>query len=92
MIEDSTDDIELLLLQLRQGNYDPEYLQVESKEELLLALEEKWDIILSDYSMPLFDGLSALRLVREKNPDIPFILVSGIIGEELAVKLMKTGA
>jgi len=92
MIEDSTDDIELLLFQLRQGNYDPDYRQVESKEELLVALEEEWDIILSDYSMPLFDGLSALRLVREKDTDIPFILVSGTIGEELAVKLMKTGA
>lgn len=48
--------------------------------------------MLSDYSMPLFDGLSALRRVRESDPELPFILVSGIIGEELAVKLMKEGA
>ncbi len=92
MIEDSIDDIELLLMQLRQGNYEPLHRQVETREEVSKALEEEWDIVLSDYSMPLFDGLSALKLVREKDPDLPFILVSGIIGEELAVKIMKSGA
>lgn len=92
MIEDSIDDVELLLLQLRLGNYDPVYRQVETREEVAEALKGDWDIVLSDYSMPLFDGLSALRLVRESDPELPFILVSGIIGEELAVKLMKEGA
>lgn len=83
MIEDSIDDVELLLLQLRLGNYDPVYRQVETREEVAEALKGDWDIVLSDYSMPLFDGLSALRLVRESDPELLFILVSGIIVKNL---------
>lgn len=93
IVEDSEDDRELLLMKLNQGNYEPLYSQVETKADLVKELESgTWDIVLSDYSMPLFDGLSALQTVREKDLDIPFIIISGNIGEEVAVKAMKSGA
>ncbi|MCA0387337.1 MAG: response regulator [Bacteroidetes bacterium] len=93
IVEDSEDDRELLLMKLRQGNYEPQFSQVETKEDLLNAFkQQRWDIVLSDYSMPMFDGISALRTVRELDPDIPFIIISGNIGEEVAVMAMKSGA
>ena len=93
IIEDSEDDKELILLELKRGGYNPEYLHVQSREAFDCALvEQDWDIILSDYSMPNFDGLSALTTVKEKEFDIPFILISGTIGEDVAVAAMKRGA
>ncbi|MBN8544986.1 MAG: response regulator [Ignavibacteria bacterium] len=93
IVEDSEDDRELLLMKLRQGNYEPQFSQVETKQDLLKAFEQQhWDIVLSDYSMPMFDGIAALRTVRELDPDVPFIIISGNIGEEVAVMAMKSGA
>lgn len=92
-IEDSDDDKELLLLELRKGGFDPTYLRVDTEETLISALSGyKWDIILSDYVMPNFDGLSALKLAQQSDIDIPFILISGTIGEDVAVMAMKAGA
>lgn len=93
ILEDNDDDKELVLRKLRNGGYHPAYICVETKEGLINALDEHpWDIILCDYSMPKFDGLTALRLLQEKNIDIPFILISGTVGEEVAVEAMKAGA
>ncbi len=93
IIEDSEDDKELLLRELRQGGYNPEYLLVETREALNSALDKQsWDIVLSDYVMPNFDGLSALNIVKERELDIPFIIISGTIGEDVAVMAMKAGA
>jgi len=93
IIEDSDYDKELLLLELRSGGYDPEYLCVDTEEAMNEALDQHdWDIIISDYSMPNFSGLFALQIAKNRKPDIPFILVSGTVGEELAVKAMKDGA
>ncbi len=93
IVDDSADDRELILMHLRRGGYDPDYHFAETKEEMMKALDErKWDLILCDYSMPGFDGLTAIKLVKERKRDIPFILISGAIGEELAVEAMKTGA
>jgi len=93
IIEDSEDDKELLLRELRQGGYDPQSLCVSTRETLTSALDKQtWDIILSDYSMPDFDGLSALKIVKGREPDIPFIMISGTIGEDVAVDAMKSGA
>jgi len=92
IIEDSDTDKELLLYELKRGGYDVEYLCVETLEEMISALDQnEWDIIISDYSLPKFDGLSALKIAKKRNIDIPFILVSGTIGEELAVQAMKEG-
>lgn len=93
IVEDSEDDAELLLLELRRGGYAPQFERVETPEALDEALGRKsWDIIVSDYTMPRFNGLHALKLAQEKGKDIPFIIVSGTIGEEVAVAAIKAGA
>ena len=93
IIEDSEADAELLLHDLRHGGYAPEFERVETSEGLNDALSrQSWDLIISDYAMPRFNGLQALKLVQEKGLDIPFIIVSGSIGENIAVDAMKAGA
>ncbi|MBI5248940.1 MAG: sigma 54-interacting transcriptional regulator [Desulfomonile tiedjei] len=93
MIEDSQADATLLIRELRRGGYQPIFHRVETREELRLAIDEKdWDVILSDYCLPRFSGTAALSLVQEEQLDIPFIIVSGAIGEETAVAAMKAGA
>lgn len=93
MIEDSKDDAELLIRQLRKGGYNPQWIMVETAEAVKRALDnEQWDIILCDYKMPNFNALDALKLLHEKNIDIPFIIVSGTIEEDIAVEAMKSGA
>jgi PAS domain S-box-containing protein len=92
IVEDSEDDALLLAEALREGGYEPEYERVDSAEALNAALDAReWDVILADYSMPGFGGLHALKITREKDPDIPFILVSGTVGEEIAVEAMRVG-
>jgi len=93
IIEDSEADTELLLRELRRGGYAPEYERVETPEGLDAALDrQSWNLIVSDYAMPRFNGLQALKLTQEKGVDIPFIIVSGSIGEDVAVAAMKAGA
>jgi len=93
IVEDSESDAELLLRELRRGGYAPEFERVETPEGMSVALaRQSWDLIVSDYAMPRFNGLQALRLTQEKGLDIPFIIVSGSIGEDVAVAAMKAGA
>jgi phosphoserine phosphatase RsbU/P len=93
IIEDSEDDAMLLEMELQTGGFDPDFLRVETPEELESALEERtWDAVISDYSLPSFTGIDALAIIRSKGLDLPFILVSGVIGEEKAVEAMKAGA
>ncbi|MGI5835609.1 MAG: ATP-binding protein [Chloroflexota bacterium] len=93
IIEDSEDDADLVLLQLRRGGYAPTFSRVDNPEDMARALEQqRWDIVISDYVMPHFSGLAALALLRAKQIDIPFIVVSGKIGEDVAVEAMKAGA
>ncbi len=93
IVEDSEDDARLLLHELKRGGYDPTYERVETREAMAQALEKQaWDIVLADYAMPHFSGLAALVLFKEMGLDLPFIIVSGTIGEEFAVELMKAGA
>lgn len=93
IVEDSEADAELLLRELRRGGYAPEFERVETPEGLDAALaRQSWDLIVSDNAMPSFSGLQALKLTQEKGFDIPFIIVSGSIGEEVAVAAMKAGA
>jgi PAS domain S-box-containing protein len=91
--EDSEDDALLVLHQIRKGGYDIEHVRVETAEEMKLALKEKaWDIVLSDYQMPHFNGLEALAILKDSGIDLPFIIISGTIGEDVAVEAMKAGA
>src|SRR5216684_8570090 len=93
MIEDSEDDAALLLRELRRGSYDVESERVDLPDTLKSALDKHtWDLIVSDFSMPHFSGIDALRLLRAKGSEVPFIFLSGTIGEETAVAALKQGA
>ena len=92
IIEDSMDDAALLLLLLRQGGYGVHSERVDSAAGLAQALNKKWEIIISDHSMPQFSGTEALKMVRARDVDVPFIFVSGTIGEDAAIDAMRTGA
>jgi two-component system, sensor histidine kinase and response regulator len=93
MVEDSADDAELTARTLRRGGYELTYDRVETPEAMRAALmRAKWDLVIADYSMPRFNGLAALKLLREQGLDLPFILVSGTVGEDVAVEAMKCGA
>ena len=87
MAEDSASDALLILEELRRGGYDVISERVQAADAMRSALErETWDIVISDYKMPQFDGLIALQLLRESAVDIPFILVTGTVGELAAPK------
>ncbi len=93
ILEDVPVDAELMTAELRRGGLVFESQRVETREDFLSALNTfKPDIILSDYNLPQFDGLAALEIVRERLPNIPFIFVSGVMGDELAVATLKSGA
>jgi len=93
IVEDSEDDAKLALLALRRGGFDPTSRRVQTAAELETALaQERWDAVISDFKMPGFTGMDALRIFRSTGLDIPVILISGTIGEETAVDAMKAGA
>ena len=91
-LEDSELDHELMLAHLARGSLGVQARRIDSEAEFLGALEESWDVIVSDYNLPGFSGLVALELLKASGRDVPFILVSGEIGEETAVEAMRNGA
>lgn len=93
IVEDSEEDADLIVLELKRGGFDPVFRRVENVEQMQSALDEHtWDVVLSDFSMPRFSLAEALRLVQQKGVDIPFVIVSATIGEEAAVEAMRAGA
>ena len=93
IVEDSEDDALLLVRALRRAGYDVIHERVDTAEDMMAALaRHSWDIVVSDYSMPNFTGTGALALLKKSGLDIPFIFVSGTIGEDTAVAAMKAGA
>jgi two-component system, cell cycle sensor histidine kinase and response regulator CckA len=93
IVEDSQDDTLLIVRELRKSGWEPTYQRVETAASMTSAIESQpWDLVISDYSMPQFGGAAALALFKQKGLDIPFISVSGAIGEDLAVEMMKAGA
>lgn len=93
LVEDSVDDAELLIRLIKKGGYPVYYERIDTAKQMVEALTNKqWDVIISDYKMPGFSGIKALEILNEFDIDIPFILVSGTIGEQLAVEAMKKGA
>jgi signal transduction histidine kinase len=93
MLEDSDDDELLVLSALREGGFEPQHTRVWSAEAMQRALPQAdWELILSDYCMPGFDAPTALAIAKASKRDIPFIIVSGTVGEELAVDAMRAGA
>src|SRR2546421_541575 len=91
--EDSEDDARLLLRELQRAGYAPTHERVDNPAAMTAALDRHgWDLVIGDYSMPEFSGPAALALLRARDPDTPFIFVSGTIGEDVAVEAMKAGA
>ncbi|MDB6123390.1 MAG: putative sensor protein [Pedosphaera sp.] len=93
VVEDSENDADLMLWELRRGGYETKPHRVDTAEAMEAALDrQQWDIIISDYVMPCFSGLDALKVFKKRGLDIPFIILSGHIGEDIAVAAMKAGA
>src|SRR5713101_1539141 len=86
IVEDCEDDAALLLRELRRGGYAPSFERVDTPGAMSAALDRQtWDLVVADYSLPQFSGLAALALLQERGLDLPFIILSGTIGEETAV-------
>jgi two-component system, cell cycle sensor histidine kinase and response regulator CckA len=93
LVEDSPDDAQLILRELQRTGRIIDFERVDDAVAMLAALEKRsWDVILSDWSMPTFSGPAALAILKEKKLDVPFIIVSGTIGEEMAAEAMRAGA
>ncbi len=92
LVEDSEDDAELLINQLERSGYEVIYQRVDNPVAMAAALAEDWDVVLADYSLPKFSATAALKLLQSKKLDLPFIIVSGSIGDGIAVAAMKAGA
>ncbi|MCX6623500.1 MAG: response regulator [Acidobacteria bacterium] len=92
-VEDSESDAELIKRLLKKAGYDVQSLCVDNREDLLAALHNRvWDVIIADYTLPQFDAPAALEVVRGSGLDVPFLVVSGHIGEERVVEMMRNGA
>jgi PAS domain S-box-containing protein len=92
LVEDNANDAELVMRELRRAGFNPDCRRVDTEEEFSAALNPNLDVILSDYAMPRFSGLGALQILKESGLKIPFIIVSGTIGEETAVAAIRNGA
>lgn len=90
--EDNAADAELLIRALRRSNFEPDWRRVDTEKDFVGALHDGLDLIISDYDMPHFTGLKALTLAKARYPELPFLIVSGTIGEETAVEAMRLGA
>jgi PAS domain S-box-containing protein len=92
LVEDDVDDADLLARKIRDAGYELEWTRVDTEEQFLASLRTPPDIIFSDFSIPRFGGLRALEVLRSTGLDVPLILVSGTVGEEVAVEAMRYGA
>jgi len=90
--EDNPDDAEIVVAELRRAGFDPQWERVQTEEDFLEKLALGPDIVISDYAMPVFSAPQALELLKKSGLDIPFIIVSGTIGEDVAVEMMRMGA
>jgi PAS domain S-box-containing protein len=92
VVEDSPDDAELVLRELRRGGYEPMAERVETSDAMQMALLQEWDLVIADHSLPHFNSFEALAILKQARLDLPLIIVSGVISEETAVAVMKIGA
>ncbi len=93
IIEDSVEDTFFVVRELQRGGYQVDFERVETQAAMERALESReWDVVISDYRMPSFDGATALEVFRTKELDIPFIIVSGALGETRAEEMLQAGA
>lgn len=92
VLEDSLSDAQLMVHELVSAGYDLEWRQVETEEEYVAYLQPEVDVILADYTMPEFSAMRALKILQNSGFDIPLVVVTGSIGEEVAVECIKRGA
>jgi PAS domain S-box-containing protein len=92
LVEDCSADAELILYQLQQAGFQPEWRRLDDEASYIAALDPAFEVILADYHLPQFDALRALRLLQERGLDIPFIVITGSLSEEAAVECMREGA
>src|SRR5262245_45295039 len=92
LLEDNEDDAALMMAALVKTHLDMVWKRVDTREDFASALADGFDLILADYNLVQFTGLEALELVRARGLDVPFILISGSIGEDIAVAAMHSGA
>jgi signal transduction histidine kinase len=93
IVEDNERDAALLVRELQRGGYDLTFERVDTPDAMNAALDKQsWDLVMSDYSMPGFSAQAALAVIKERAPDLPFIIISGAVGEEVAVDAMRAGA
>src|SRR5687767_7708724 len=92
IVEDNPADAEMELLALESAGFETDWERVETEAAYLERLNGKLDLVLSDFSLPQFNGLRALELLKQSGLDIPFILISGTIGEDIAVEALRKGA
>jgi len=93
VVEDSQDDAALMERELRRGGYEPTAKRVETAKAMSAELKrQEWDVVISDYVLPRFGGLDALKVLKDSGLDLPFIIISGKIGEDTAVEAMRAGA
>jgi PAS domain S-box-containing protein len=92
-VEDSDDDTQLMIREIRRGGYDIEWERIETRAAMQVALAgQPWDLVISDHTMPQFSSMQALEVLKNSGQDLPFIIISGSIGEDAAVSALKTGA
>ncbi len=93
LVEDSENDARLILSELEHGGLEPQIVRIDNAAMMVEALiEQRYDVVLSDYSLSALSGLAALKIVRAFDPDLPFIVISSAMGEETAVEVMRAGA
>ncbi len=92
ILEDRATDAELMVHELRQAGYDPDWRQVDNEADYIEGLSQDLDIILADYTMPQFDAMRALKLLHRRGVEVPFIIVTGTVGEEVVAECMRQGA
>jgi CheY-like chemotaxis protein len=92
IIEDSETDALLMIRELDRNGFEVTFKRVFCAPDLEISLKQTWDIILSDYNMPGFSGTEALQIAQTVQPDLPFVLVSGVVSEDIAAEVMKAGA
>src|SRR6266550_5207280 len=91
LVEDSEEDAELVVAELRRAGFEPQWKRVITEADYRASLEDAPDLIISDFALPQFSGLRAMDLLRERGLDIPVILVTGTLGEDRAVEAMRHG-
>lgn len=92
LVEDEVTDAELILAELQRAGFHPDWRRVDNEQDFITHMERPWDLIVADYRLPQFNALRALDLLRERGVEVPVIVTTGALGDELAAEIIKQGA